>query len=224
MADGQESSTRYITMNAANLPSAAELGIPDDLADRRVQETGEDLGEDLLVVVAAALGVASSLDMPVRQSFVSEMVGPADLSNAVNGIMAGVFARRGVDAWVFRGDDGLDELTTATTSQVWIAHGGEVTATTIDPRDYGIARATAEDLRGGDAAHNAQVVRRLLAGDSGPVRDAVLLNAGAALAVHGAPGESVETALPAGIARATEAIDSGAAREVLSRWVAAGAS
>ncbi len=136
-------------------------------------------------------------------------------------LMAGVFARRGVDAWVFRGDDGLDELTTTTTSAVWIVHDGKVNVTSVDPRDFGFAPATAEDLRGGDVAHNADVVRRVLAGETGPVRDAVLLNAGAALAVYDAPGSPLPEALTAGIARATEAIDSGRAAATLDRWVAA---
>ena len=136
-------------------------------------------------------------------------------------VMAGVFADRGVDAWVFRGDDGLDELTTTTTSTVWTVHGGEVRQDTVDPTRLGIAVATTDDLRGGDTAHNAEVVRRLLAGERGAVRDAVLLNAGAALAVYdGAPGV-LEDQLAAGMARATEALDSGAAAATLDRWVRA---
>ncbi len=100
-------------------------------------------------------------------------------------------------------------------------HGGEVTRLTIDPASVGIGRATTEDLRGGDAAHNADVVRRLLAGETGPVRDAVVLNAGAALAVYDSPDEDVETALAAGVSKAVEALDSGAAQAALERWVAA---
>ncbi len=135
--------------------------------------------------------------------------------------MAGVFARRGVDAWVFRGDDGLDELTTTTTSVVWRVHEGVVTESSLDPVDLGIARASAEALRGGDAAFNADVVRRVLDGETGAVRDAVLLNAGAALAVHDTPDLEPVEALVTGIARAAEAIDTGAARAALDRWVAA---
>ncbi|WP_246081805.1 anthranilate phosphoribosyltransferase [Nocardioides litoris] len=137
-------------------------------------------------------------------------------------VMAGVFAARGSDAWVFRGDDGLDELTTTTTSTVYVATGGTVSGpVSIDPAELGLARATTEDLLGGDAAHNAEVVRRLLAGEQGPVRDAVVLNAGAALAVHAADGSAVPEALAAGIARAAEAIDSGGAQAALDRWIAA---
>src|SRR3954463_14779901 len=139
-------------------------------------------------------------------------------------VMAGVFARRGVDAWVFRGDDGLDELTTTTTSRVWLVHDGDVVEATIDPVRLGIPAGTTQGLRGQDAAYNADVVRRLLAGEAGPVRDAVVLNAGAALAVHAAQAGSVEERLSAGTARANDALDSGAADSVLERWIAAAGS
>ena len=138
-------------------------------------------------------------------------------------VMAGVFARRGVDAWVFLGDDGLDELTTTTTSSVWVVKNGEMATASVDPAVHGIAPATIEDLRGGDAAHNAGVVRRLLEGETGPVRDAVLLNAGAALAVHEAAydmtQESLDEHLARGIAAAAAAVDGGSAAVVLERWV-----
>ncbi|KAA1417985.1 anthranilate phosphoribosyltransferase [Nocardioides humilatus] len=146
-------------------------------------------------------------------------VGCAD--SRVAPVMAGVLAARGIDAWVFRGDDGLDELTTTTTSAVWVARGGEVTTASVDPGAFGIALVDREALRGGDADHNAEVVRRLLAGETGAVRDAVVLNAGAALAVYDAPDADLHEALAAGITRAAEAIDSGAALATLDRWVAA---
>lgn len=149
----------------------------------------------------------------------AQAIGCADLRSAP--LIAGVFARRGVDAWVFRGDDGLDELTTTTTSRLWVVEGDGVVEHTLDPSRLGIATATAEDLRGGDVAHNARVVRDLLSGAQGPVRDAVLLNAGAALAVHAAEGGEVEERVAAGMTRAAEAIDSGAAAATLDRWVAA---
>ena len=136
-------------------------------------------------------------------------------------IMAGVFAARGVDAWVFRGDDGLDELTTTTTSHLWVVSNGAVQEMVVDAADLGLARSAPGDLRGGDAAHNADVVRRVLAGETGPVRDAVLLNAGAAIAVHEAQGGPVEERLRAGIQRASAAVDSGEAENTLARWVRA---
>ena len=136
---------------------------------------------------------------------------------------AGVFVERGIDAWVFRGDDGLDELTTTATSSLWAVRGGEVTTHTIDPTRLGIARASTDDLRGGDVAFNADVVRRVLAGETGPVRDAVVLNAGAALAVYDDAEGAVEDRLVAGVERAAAAIDSGAAVGALERWVAGSA-
>jgi len=139
-------------------------------------------------------------------------------------LMAAVFARRDVDAWVFRGDDGLDELTTTTTSAVWAVSGGEVSSFSLDPAALGIPVGTPEGLRGGDAQHNAQVVRDLVEGAPGPVRDAVALNAGAALAVHAAEQGQPVDRLAAGIARAQAAIDSGAAKATLDRWVEVSAS
>ena len=83
---------------------------------------------------------------------------------------------------MFRGDDGLDELTTATTSSVWVVRDGEVEPDRVDPAVLGLPAPEPGALRGGDPAVNADVFRRVLAGERGPVRDAVLLNAAAALA------------------------------------------
>lgn len=152
----------------------------------------------------------------------AQAIGCADLPMAP--VMAGVFARRGVDAWVFRGDDGLDELTTTTTSRVWAVSGGAVEEHVIDPEDYDIARGTPESLRGRDADYNAAVVRQVVDGEPGPVRDAVVLNAGAALAIHAAEPGSLSERLANGIVRAQEAIDSGNARASLDRWVDAAGS
>jgi anthranilate phosphoribosyltransferase len=142
-------------------------------------------------------------------------------------VLAGVLARRGTDALVFRGDDGLDELTTTTTSQVWLVSGAEVEHRVLDPDDYGIARGTLDDLRGGDAAFNAAVVGRVLSGERGPIRDVVLLNAGAALAIYqdssgsvndGSEG-SFDDRVGDGIERAARSLDSGAASLALKRWI-----
>jgi anthranilate phosphoribosyltransferase len=171
------------------------------------------------LAIATTFNVLGPLANPVKPD--AQAIGCADPRMAP--IMAGVLARRGVDAWVFRGDDGLDELTTTTTSQVWLVHDGIVTPSQVDPAAVGIVLSRPEDLRGGDAQHNAGVVHRVLDGEQGPVRDAVLLNAAAALAVYDEPGATVDAALPAAYARASEAVDSGAAAAVLTRWVAASA-
>jgi anthranilate phosphoribosyltransferase len=136
-------------------------------------------------------------------------------------VMAGVLAERGASALVFRGDDGLDELSTAATSRVWVVARGGVREDAVDPQALGIELAPADALRGADAAHNAGVARRVLAGDQGPVRDAVLLNAAAALAAYdGVTDAPVADQLAAMLPRAAEAVDSGAAAAVLDTWAA----
>jgi anthranilate phosphoribosyltransferase len=151
-------------------------------------------------------------------------VGVAD--PRMGAVIAGVLAGRGCSALVFHGDDGLDELTTTGPSTVWVVHGGTVTQTALDPAFLGIARSVPEDLRGGDPAFNAQVARAVLGGEPGPVRETVLLNAAAALAAEaGVPGpDSLQPALADGYARAVSAVDSGAARALLGRWVEASRS
>ena len=138
-------------------------------------------------------------------------------------VIAGVLAARGCSALVFHGDDGLDELTTTAPSTVWVVHGGTVSQTTFDPAALGIRRSSPADLRGGDPAHNAEVARAVLAGEPGPVRETVLLNAAAALAAEAdVPGpDQLPAALAEGCARAANAVDSGAAQALLERWVEA---
>src|SRR5215472_5843470 len=151
----------------------------------------------------------------------AQAVGVADAR--MGAVIAGVLAGRGCSALVFHGDDGLDELTTADTSTVWVVDDGSVSQTVLDPAALGLPPSKPGDLRGGDPAHNADVARSVLAGETGPIRDTVVLNAGAALAAaRGVPGaEGLEQALADGCARASAALDSGAARALLERWVTA---
>jgi anthranilate phosphoribosyltransferase len=165
--------------------------------------------------VPTAFNFLGPLANPARPAYLA--VGCSDVRMAP--IMAAVLAARGDTALVFRGDDGLDELTTTTTSRVWVVRAGEVGEQRLDPADLGVPAVEREALRGGDAAYNAKVVRALLAGERGPVRDAVLLNAGAALAVYDGLRERLVDAVAGGMQRAGEAIDSGAAADVLDRWV-----
>jgi anthranilate phosphoribosyltransferase len=133
-------------------------------------------------------------------------------------VMAQVLAARGTSALLFRGHDGLDELTPVTTSQVWIVRDGQVTEEVIDPTDLGIPRVEPESLRGGNAETNADVARRLLAGEQGAVRDAVLLNAAAAIAAARAGDANLGDRLADGLEVARQALDSGAAANALDRW------
>lgn len=146
----------------------------------------------------------------------AQAVGVSDARMAP--VVAGVLADRGASALVFRGEDGLDELSTAAPSQVWRVRGGAVVEERLDPGALGIPTADADALRGGDVATNAAAALSLLAGDRGAVRDAVLLNAAAAMvAVGDADGLLVEQ-LRAAMDRAADAIDSGAAAKSLERW------
>ncbi len=133
-------------------------------------------------------------------------------------VLAQVFASRGASVLVVRGDDGLDELTTCATSTVRVVAEGVVRTEQLDAQELGLARVPLSALQGGDAAVNADVVRRLLAGQLGPVRDAVLLNAAGALAAYrGVRGGLVST-LAEQLPPAAQAIDSGAAADLLARW------
>ncbi|WP_254848401.1 anthranilate phosphoribosyltransferase [Mycobacterium sp. SP-6446] len=136
-------------------------------------------------------------------------------------VMAGVFAARGSSVLVVHGDDGLDELTTTTTSTIWRVQAGTVDKLTFDPAGFGFARAELGELLGGDAQANAAEVRAVLAGAAGPVRDAVVLNAAGAIVAHAGLSSRAEW-LPAwedGLSRARAAIDTGAAEQLLARWV-----
>jgi anthranilate phosphoribosyltransferase len=175
-----------------------------------------------------ASGPRRELGVPTVFNFLGPLTNPARVPAAAIGcadrrmapVMAAVLAARGDCALVFRGDDGLDELTTTTTSSVWVAAEGEVVATTVDPAELGIGAVRPEQLRGGDRVHNAQVVHEVMAGGGGAVRDAVLLNAAAAIAAFdGVQGDTVTPALAAGLAEAARSIDSGAAADVLARWI-----
>jgi anthranilate phosphoribosyltransferase len=177
-------------------------------------------------------GVRAELGVPTAMNVLGPLTNPAQPPAALVGcanarlapVLAEVFAGRGASVLVVRGDDGLDELTTTTTSTVWAASGGEVRAASIDPGALGLAPATREDLRGGSAAVNAEVFRALVGGERGPVRDAVLLNAaGALVAFDGVPAGLAE-AFPAALERAAAAVDSGAAQALLERWAAVSTS
>jgi anthranilate phosphoribosyltransferase len=167
------------------------------------------------------------IGVPTVFNFLGPLTNPARPTSLAVGcsdtrmapIMAAVLAERGDTALVFRGDDGLDELTTTTTSRIWVVRQGEVTEQRLDPAELGVPPVDREALRGGDAAYNAKVARSLLAGERGPVRDAVLLNAGAALATYDGLGGPLPDAIAGGMRRAAAAIDSGAAADVLDRWV-----
>lgn len=212
-----------------------ELGIRLDHPPSRVADIAAEAGITFCFapVFHPALRYAAiarrELGVPTFFNFLGPLANPARPSAQAVGvadarvasIVAGVFAGRGVSAFVFRGDDGLDELTTTTTSRVWVVSAGEVAEERFDPAALGIEAASTEALRGGDRAYNADVARRYFAGERGPVRDAVLLNAAAGIAAYDGDEGTLTDRLSRGFDKAAKAVDSGAAAATLERWVAA---
>jgi len=217
-----------------------ELGIRLDHTPERVAQIARTAG--ITFCFAAAFhpsmrhaGVTRrELGVPTAFNFLGPLTNPAQPRAAAVGcadarmapLMAGVFAERGKSALVFRGDEGLDELAATAGATVWEVADGQVTEHRLDPAaDLGLTRIKVEDLRGHDAAYNAGVARAVLAGEDGPVRETVLLNAASGLVADGTlPGTGSGTLverLTAAFGLAAQAVDSGAAQQTLDRWIAA---
>jgi len=215
------------------------LGINLTLPPSRIAAVVEEAGitfcfaQHFHPAMRHAAEARSALGIGTAFNFLGPLTNPGQPTYAAVGVadarmaplIAGVFAGRGKDAVVFRGDDGLDELTISTTSTVWWVRDGAVREYSLDPTSVGLELNPLETLRGADAAYNAQVVRDVFTGAMGPVRDAVVLNAGVALALtvpdRGESTADFVAALRAGMDRAGAAIDDGSATSVLHRWVAA---
>ena len=142
-------------------------------------------------------------------------------------LVVGVFRSRGATALVYRGDDGIDKLTTTGHSHIWEVSRGFVSEYDLDPADLGIARADIQSLLGADPEHNAGVARGVLAGEPGPVRDIVLLNAAAGLTAFDLAQNPEQLQKPIlgrlaeQLDRAAAVVDSGLAAEKLAEWAAA---
>jgi anthranilate phosphoribosyltransferase len=209
------------------------LGIAIDLDPELVQRSVAEVGIGFCFAPVFhpgfrhAGGPRRELGVPTSFNLLGPLTNPAQPACALVGcayptkteILAEVFARRGTSALVVRGDDGLDEMTTTTTSSVWVIANGVKRRETVDPALLDIPKTTPEALRGGDAKANALVVTDLLRGKTGPVRDAVLLNAAGALAAYRGFSDSLHDDLRSGLATAAQAIDSGAAEELLTKWI-----
>lgn len=135
-------------------------------------------------------------------------------------VMAQVLAERGVEGFVFRGDDGLDEITLATTTSVLTIGNGEIASDRVDAKDFGLDNAPIAALVGGDAQENARITSAIFAGEHGAPRDAVLLNAAAAIAAfEGDFQSSVHERFGKSLEKASEAVDSGKASALLKAWI-----
>lgn len=217
------------------------LGIDLTLSPERVAEVLGEVGITFAFASAFHPGfrhagpTRAELGVPTVFNFLGPLCNPARAeANAVGvasldrvPLITGVFRTRGATALVFRGDDGLDELTTTGHSRVWEISRGDVHEHDLDPRDIGIPLADIGDLLGGDAAHNAAIVHRVLQGEPGPVRDIVLLNAAAGIVSYrlfqdaGQVQRPIVERLAEARDAAAETIDSGAAAAKLDAWVQA---
>lgn len=165
--------------------------------------------------VPTIFNILGPLANPAKPVAVAIGVARADLFELV----AQVLARRGCQGFVFRGDDGLDELSISTTSSVYILNNGEYRLERFDPRELGIEPAPIEALKGGTAAENLDITKRVFAGEKGAYRDAILLNAAAAIAAFkGDLDLGIEQQFANGLVLAKQGIDSGAATQLVERW------
>ncbi|WP_040165410.1 anthranilate phosphoribosyltransferase [Microbacterium gorillae] len=173
------------------------------------------------LAIPTVFNILGPLCNPARAE--ANAVGVAQLDRVP--LITGVFRTRGATALVFRGDDGLDELTTTGHSRIWEVTRGDIHEHDLDPRDLGIPFASLEDLRGGDPEHNADVVRSVLTGQTGPVRDIVLLNAAAGIVAYTLSHDAAQAQrsmverMAEAVVRARTAIDEGAAERKLTEWI-----
>jgi anthranilate phosphoribosyltransferase len=221
---------RALSSQAGSADILAALGVNIEADVALIEQAIRDAGIGFMMAPrhhGAMRHVAGPrVELGTRTIF--NLLGPLANPAGARRQLIGVFARQWIEpiahvlgrlgaerAWVVHGSDGLDEITTTGPSHVAELRDGRVTTFEIAPEQVGIARARPEDLRGADAGANAAALQALLDGIRGPYRDIVLLNSAAALVVAG-PAED----LGAGVARAAEAIDSGAAKAVLAALVA----
>ncbi|MEJ1230648.1 MAG: anthranilate phosphoribosyltransferase [Galbitalea sp.] len=219
----------------------AALGLNLDIGPERVAEVLEETGITFAFAamfhpgfrhagptrkelgISTLFNILGPLCNPARPE--ASAVGVASLERVP--LMVGVFQTRGAAALVYRGDDGIDKLTTTGHSHIWEVSRGFVTEHDLNPADLGIPTVDIQSLLGKDAVHNAAVARGVLAGEPGPVRDIVLLNSAAGISAFQLANdpdlnrEPIVDRLRRSMDLAAESIDSGAAAAKLDEWVAA---
>jgi anthranilate phosphoribosyltransferase len=205
------------------------LGVVIDLGPEGVARCVEEVGMGFCfaprfhAAMRHTMPTRRELGVPTVFNFLGPMANPAQVKRLVIGVadpammerMASVLAANGAErAIVVHGHDGLDELTTTTTSSILEWRDGELRSAEVDPTALGLRTAEAGDLRGGEAPHNARLARAVLDGTPGPHRDVILLNSAAGVVVAG-----LADSLAEGIEVAAQSIDSGAAAGVVDRLV-----
>ena len=209
------------------------LGININLTGKGVERTFRELGIGFCFapVFHSAMRFAGPARKELGVATVFNILGPLAnpakpkaaaigvANDRMHLVMAQVLAERGVDGFVFRGDDGLDEITLATTTSVLSIGKGEISSDILDPLDFDIKRSPISDLLGGDGAENAQITNAIFAGEKGAPRDAVILNAAAAIAAfEGQFQLNLHDRISLGMEKAITAIDSGAAANLVQKW------
>jgi anthranilate phosphoribosyltransferase len=217
-----------------------ELGINLQATPERVAELAMEVGITFCPApvfhssmkyvgpIRSELGIATTFNIlgPLTNPAQPEASAIGASSRELAPIIAGVLANKKRNGMVFRGGDGLDELSASAPSSVWEVRDGVVEEITLNAvTELDLPAIETADLKGGDASYNASVVHRVLAGDAGPVRDTVLLNAAAGIVADATlPGTAAGTLaerMRAGLDLARESVDSGAAADVLARWAKA---
>ena len=211
------------------------LGVNISLDGKGVEQTFLELGIGFCFApvfhpaMRFAAPARKELGTPTVFNILGPLANPAQPKAAAIGVandrmhlvMAQVLAGKGVDGFVFRGDDGLDEITLATTTSVLTIGQGEISSDLLDPLDFGVERAPISALAGGDGAENARITKAIFAGERGAPRDAVVLNAAAAIAAYDGNFDlNLHDRIALGVERAITAIDSGAAAELVDKWAA----
>ena len=211
------------------------LGINIMLDGKGVETTFQQLGIGFCFApvfhpaMRFAAPARKELAVPTVFNILGPLANPAQPKAAAIGVandrmhlvMAQVLGDKGVDGFVFRGDDGLDEITLATTTSVLTIGNGEISSDLLDPLDFGMERAPISALAGGDGAENALITSAIFNGEKGAPRDAVVLNAAAAIAAFDGKFElNLHDRIALGVERAVAAIDSGAASRLVNDWAA----
>ena len=224
---------RAATSKSGSADLLESLGIKINLQGKGVEETFAQLGIGFCFApvfhpaMRFAANARKELGTPTVFNILGPLANPAAPKAAAIGVsnekmmpvMAKVLLEKGVDGFVFRGDDGIDEITLASTTTISTLSKQNIATGKIDPEDFQIPRSPISDLEGGDSSHTAGITMQIFDGKTGPHRDAVLLNAAAAIAAYEGRSdlglnERIETAL----SRAAEAVDSGAAKKLVQQW------
>ena len=210
------------------------LGVAITLDGKGVERTVAELGIGFCFApifhpaMRFAAPARKELGIPTVFNILGPLANPAKPRAAAIGVaddrmhlvMAEVLATLGVDGFVFRGDDGLDEITLSSTTSILSIGNGEIRSDLIEPSDVGLSRAPVSDLVGGDAAENARITLSIFSGERGAPRDAVMLNAAAAIAAfEGEQDLDVRERITRGLKKAEAAVDSGETTALLQRWI-----